>query len=436
MLVGDGHLFMIATKIAELFPGSVLDVGCGLGWVVKHLREDHSVVANGIDVNPFAVDSRVVENVHLRSFLSEEDTYDVLLASKLLGCFDEDELNEFVRWSRVHCKKWLVILNSPGVGGEITRTTSFYKGIFENGGWVCDELQQRRLQSTTGWDCLVLTCNPERIVRKPVLTRDSVSTSIVVDCWMGPDYLRKFLDHVRTLFIRSVELVLVNTSQCPNVLSYLTPKMEFGGASLATYYLTGTQIPVVLSEGGTRSATTVFTEGMRMSSGSTVMLMRVSDQVNRSFLVHGLRHLLDHPNDSFVVPSVSVSSKMYRLGWLDSFNLSSDDLSHMWEELHIPLPYDGITLNKTPPMELASLYTLDALPRVFLVRTEDVLDVHLDSGQLAFPELDLLFSLVYKSRLGSSSTKMCSLSYSENSRFSTDELNELGQRLLDRSRRT
>ena len=432
----DGHPEMVAMKIQEFFPGTVLDIGCGLGYTVHHLRKA-GVQASGLDISQFAVDNRTTDYVELGDFADCDTKSDVILVSQLLQCLDSNGVKVFATWAKTHCNKHLIILNSPGIGGEHTRSSSHYKEVFESCGWKSDEYSYRKLHSTTGWDCLVLTCNSSRVIKKPILTSKHLVVSLVVDCWSGDEYLSKFLEHIKSLLLVDLELILVNTSRCSSIESLLTPRSDWSRSSLAEHTLLGTNIPVVVVDEGARSVTRSFSDGLTLVSGSTVMLVRITDQISPLFLAYAVQHLLDHPSDSFVAPSFFITSDTYQLGWLKGLGAPIDILASLVGSYggEISIPYGGLIIKKTASLQLSGMSLVDFIPPVFLARTEDMSDIRLDSQQDAYSEKDLLLSMVYQAKLGYLSEHISSLSFLESERFTEQECAGYKARLLNRPRK-
>ncbi len=89
----------VLDAVSQTIPGSVLDVGCGEGWLVRHLREETGVRTVGIDASQTLVSQArkthpAGDYVHLH--------YDELEGAQHLGLFDVAVCNFSLLDQRVH----------------------------------------------------------------------------------------------------------------------------------------------------------------------------------------------------------------------------------------------------------------------------------------------------------------------------------------------
>lgn len=169
LLEDNGHYFTVAEKIVEHYgESSVIDIGCGLGWIVKHLR-NRKIDAHGIDISEFAVSKAGCEQVVLRSFQDEPRQFELGFVGGVLGYFSYAQLTQFALWSAHHCKR-LLILNVPG--GH-SRPSNLYIGMLQRYGWKLERDKDSSLKRQTGWDCICLefvgTEEADKYKEKPFL---------------------------------------------------------------------------------------------------------------------------------------------------------------------------------------------------------------------------------------------------------------------------
>lgn len=99
----------VVAVLAAVFHGKTfLDVGCGVGWFVKFLRELGETV-KGVELSQYAVDRAIVGNIvqgDLRDLSHVNGKYDVVFAWNVMAYLVEDDIekaiNSMKRLSKGH----------------------------------------------------------------------------------------------------------------------------------------------------------------------------------------------------------------------------------------------------------------------------------------------------------------------------------------------
>ena len=94
------HHEIIARKVREKHPNSVLELGCGRGYVLKRIQ-DHNVRVEGIDVSRYAWMTRVLDPVVVHDLLTTpwpvgKGEFDLVFSNGLLEHLPERKIQEFM----------------------------------------------------------------------------------------------------------------------------------------------------------------------------------------------------------------------------------------------------------------------------------------------------------------------------------------------------
>lgn len=429
-LEDSGHYFTIGERISQLFRGPILDVGCGMNWVVKHLTARGHMEARGIDISTFAEEHHDTNTFIHGDFESVEETFNVILANQLLQSLTDGELKRFAFWVREHMGRYLVVFNASD-SGEYDRSTEDYLKLFEGYGLILEEPTNKKLHEGTDWDALVLTKRKgirDYALHKAMLSSDCITLSLIVDCWSGKEYLQPFFQMLESLVLPRTELILVNPPS--GLEEFLSHNSEHNTEFIVTR--TGVEV-IVVEEQQSRSTAVVFIEGIKHAKGAVVSLIRLPEIVNSSFFISAIESLLGNSEASFVTSAAFLKiTDTERQPWrLDSLNIQ---ILSKFSSNQQCLQLEPGLLYQSSNFKLSDMINTENIPSVFVCRTKDLFEAAIDSTQEVFCEKDILLDLTYKGREGIKNFDMFFITCDEQNRFAPSEKEEGKQRLVNNFR--
>lgn len=159
----NSYYFNLARTIAESFTGRLLDVGCGLGWLVKHLRK-RGVDAWGIDDSKYAIEHSVASEYcicgdarRLQDFFPA--TFDIIVMKDVAQALELHDLIEVFRKIHIGCRGRFFFIDhilQPQVRFAIFRSTEWYVSLLKHCGWGISEIQPFLRKVSELKDLLVL----------------------------------------------------------------------------------------------------------------------------------------------------------------------------------------------------------------------------------------------------------------------------------------
>lgn len=155
----------LGRTIAESFQQCrTLDIGCGRGWLVKHLVA-RGIDAFGIDSSHWAISNSVTyqncslcDAHHLDKFLVHK--YDVIVLQDVCQTFELQDLVEVIDQLTKICMKYVVIVDkvvTPQLQFALDRDVNWYLTVFNTYGWHVSKLQAPLKALSGKSNLLVLT---------------------------------------------------------------------------------------------------------------------------------------------------------------------------------------------------------------------------------------------------------------------------------------
>ena len=159
--------------VLEVFGGknySFLDVGCGLGWVIKILRERNET-AFGVDISSYAIENSCMPDyVRLGNVvtLKSHEIYDVVLCNRVL-CYLDNEADAVTALKNLKnlADKYLIVAVSASDHkgpGNAERAMKSRKKLFPKSKWmewfekaglaIDTNLTDRIVKQRLHWDCI------------------------------------------------------------------------------------------------------------------------------------------------------------------------------------------------------------------------------------------------------------------------------------------
>ena len=166
---GDSpHYYSTAVFLFKIFGGKKytwLDVGCGMGWKVRHLKnlgED----ARGFDKSKYAVENKITENVEQGDSRTYNKPADIVIAERTLEYLHPDDVLGALKNLWALTGKYMIVMPvcldaesfmMPYLGapGRLTlEAKSWWTKKFIEAGMTPDTDKTAILRQPAGWDCL------------------------------------------------------------------------------------------------------------------------------------------------------------------------------------------------------------------------------------------------------------------------------------------
>lgn len=166
---GDSpHYYSTAVFLFKIFGGKKytwLDVGCGMGWKVRHLKnlgED----ARGFDISKYAVENKITENVEQGDSRTYNKPADIVIAERTLEYLHPDDVLGALKNLWALTGKYMIVMPvcldaesfmMPYLGapGRLTlEAKSWWTKKFIEAGMTPDTDKTAILRQPAGWDCL------------------------------------------------------------------------------------------------------------------------------------------------------------------------------------------------------------------------------------------------------------------------------------------
>lgn len=175
------HYWMMAVVLAETLglKGTWLDIGCGMGWTVKHLLNLGVKEIEGIEISKWAVENAVCKRVSRGDIVrlrNRGKQWSRILCDRVLGYLDEGDALKAIKALKrclredgylvcaIVCSdhKSAEVRNNGAWGRAPLRPKSWYLDRFKKIGLVVEEKMTRAMAEPRGWDCVWIFRHSER----------------------------------------------------------------------------------------------------------------------------------------------------------------------------------------------------------------------------------------------------------------------------------
>jgi len=179
------HYKFMAIAVTQVLgtEGSWLDIGCGMGWTVQHLRDCGVKNAEGVEISQWAVDNAVCEGIYHGDVVrlhrlghenanlkvsGESKRWDRILCDRVLGYLEPIDAGKAIKALSLSLAPdgYLVcaiicsdhkseeVRRNGAWGRKSLRSKEWYVGKFRKNGLVVDEEKTRAIVEPRSWDCV------------------------------------------------------------------------------------------------------------------------------------------------------------------------------------------------------------------------------------------------------------------------------------------